>query len=119
LACAFAGVLASGIVSAPLSLHALLLAAIAWVYVGFALLDGRQGNVALEGFVAFAFLALALLSLIYSPYLIAAGFVAHGLWDLIHHSRAVTTSVPTWYPRFCAMYDFAYAGLFVVLGLGT
>jgi hypothetical protein len=119
LACAFAGVLASGIVSAPLSLHALLLAAIAWIYVGFALLDGRQGNVALEGFVAFAFLALALLSLIYSPYLIAAGFVAHGLWDLIHHSRGVTTSVPTWYPRFCAMYDFAYAGLFVVLGLGT
>ena len=63
-----------------------------------------------------ALLAFALLSLIYSPYLIAAGFVAHGLWDLLHHSRGVTTSVPGWYPRFCAMYAFAYAGLFIALG---
>jgi len=118
LACATAALLASGVIPSPLAFHSLLLAAIAWIYVGFALQDGRASAVGLEGVVAFVFFAAALLGLVYTPYLIAVGFVAHALWDLLHHEGAggIGTSLPSWYPRFCAVYDIVHAALFVVLG---
>ena len=118
LACATAALLASGVIPSPLAFHALLLAAIAWIYVGFALQDGRNSAVVLEGVVAFAFFATAMFGLIYAPYLIAAGFVAHALWDVLHHDSAgaIGTSLPPWYPRFCAVYDVVHAALFVALG---
>lgn len=118
LACATGALLASGLIPAPLAFHALLLAAIAWIYVGFALQDGRGSAVGVEGVVAFVFFATALLGFVYTPYLIAVGFVAHALWDLLHHGGAggIGTSVPPWYPRFCAVYDIVHAALFVTLG---
>ena len=118
LACATAALLASGVIPSPLAFHSLLLAAIAWIYVGFSLQDGRGSAVAIEGVVAFGFFVAALLGLVYTPYLIAVGFVAHALWDVLHHDGAggIGTSVPSWYPRFCAVYDIAHAALFVALG---
>ena len=64
------------------------------------------------------FLATALLGLVYTPYLIAVGFVAHALWDILHHDgdTGIGTSVPPWYPRFCAAYDIVHAVLFVAMG---
>ncbi len=118
LACAVAVLLVSGIVPSPVTFHALLLSAITWIYVGFALQDGRGSAVVVEAIVAFVFFVAALLGLVYAPYLIAAAFAAHALWDVLHHDGAagVGTSLPAWYPRFCAVYDVAHAVLFVALG---
>lgn len=118
LACATAAVLATGLVPSPLAFHALLLAAIAWIYVGFALQDGRGSAMVVESLVAFAFFVTALFGLVHAPYVIAAGFVAHALWDVLHHDSVagIGTSLPAWYPRFCAVYDVVHAALFLALG---
>ncbi len=44
-----------------------------------------------------------------SPLLLAAGYAAHGLWDLVHHPRGVTTPVRSWYPPFCVVFDVVLA----------
>lgn len=111
-------VLWSGIVPHPFDFHAVLLAAIAAVYVGFALTDGRLRLVFLETGAAVGFLALVLVGLVGSPMLLALGFMLHGFWDLMHHpKRGIETRLPEWYPPFCAAYDFVHAAFFLLLGI--
>src|SRR5215831_12115953 len=77
--------------------HAVWLAVIGAIYLGFAFADGRPSIVILEMAVATGFLAL------------------HGCWDLLHRPRGITTKLPSWYPPFCAAFDFVFAGLFLGL----
>ena len=87
------------------------------VYFGFAVADGRVRTLFVELPVAGTFLALGTVALwADSPLLLAAGYAAHGLWDLVHHPRAVTTPVPRWYPPFCVVIDVLLA-LFIVAWL--
>lgn len=52
------------------------------------------------------FVSMAAASLWFaSPALPAAGYLAHGVWDVAHHPRAITTAVAGWYPPFCLVYD--------------
>jgi hypothetical protein len=44
-----------------------------------------------------------------SSVILALGYLGHGLWDLIHHRRAVDTVMPWWYVPFCVGYDFVVA----------
>jgi hypothetical protein len=115
------GVIAAALTSAfawssldpdPLAFHAVALAAIAAVYAGFGLTDGRMGVAALEICVATVFLGLALTGLWVAPALVGIGLVLHGLWDLGHRPHGITTRLPGWYPPFCAAYDFAFAAVF-------
>ena len=99
----------------PLAFHAVCLAVIGAIYVGFAFADGRLSIVVLELSVGTGFVVLALLGLWQAPVFIAAGLVLHGAWDLAHRPRAVTTKLPAWYPPFCAAFDFVFAGLFLLL----
>jgi hypothetical protein len=97
--------------------HAVWLAAVGAIYLGFAFADGRPSIVILEMAVATGFLSLAFLGLWLAPAFIAAGLVLHGGWDLVHRPRGITTKLPSWYPPFCAAFDFVLAGLF--LGLAS
>ena len=99
----------------PLAFHTVTLAVIGAIYVGFAFSDGRLPIVILELSFAMVLLVLALLGLWVAPALIAVGLVLHGLWDLAHRPRGITTKLPAWYPPFCAAYDFVFAGAFLVL----
>jgi hypothetical protein len=99
----------------PLAFHAVTLAVIGAIYVGFAFSDGRVPIVILELSVGTAFVVLALLGLWLAPAFVAAGLVLHGFWDLAHRPRGITTKIPGWYPPFCAAYDFVFAGVFVLL----
>ena len=101
-----------------LAYHAVWLAVIGAIYLGFAFLDGRPGIVVLEFSVATVFLVLAFLGLWQAPALIAVGLVLHGFWDLAHRPRGITTKIPAWYPAFCAAFDFVFAGAFFVLARG-
>ncbi|HSF19948.1 MAG TPA: DUF6010 family protein [Vicinamibacteria bacterium] len=96
-----------------LSFHAMWLAVIGAIYVGFGFSDGRVSLAAVELLVATVFLVLAFLGLWLAPGFIAAGLVLHGLWDLAHHPRGVRTKLPAWYPPFCAAFDFVFAGVFL------
>jgi hypothetical protein len=67
------------------TVYALGLAAIAAIYVGFAVADGRPKVIAVESNVAFAFVIVAATAISGSPWLLVAGFVGHGLKDLWQH----------------------------------
>ena len=88
-----------------------LLAIIAAIYVGFAIADGRSTIKWAEISTAVLFIIMALLGLWVSPWILIAGYLAHGLWDWLHHARHIQTEVQAWYPPFCAVYD-------IVVGLG-
>ena len=95
-----------------------VLALIGGVYVGFAAIDGRLSVIAMEVVVALAFALGAMIALLLSPWWIAIGYVAHGIWDWLHHSSAFGHSVPRWYIPLCALYDvLAGVGLLVIWGL--
>lgn len=59
-----------------------LLAGIGFVYLGFAIADGRTSAIAVQIASAAVFLNLASLGVQHeSSLLLGAGFVAHGAWD--------------------------------------
>lgn len=99
----------------PLAFHSICLGAIAAIYLGFACSDGRISIMVLEASIATVFIVLACLGLWLAPVLIAIGLIGHGIWDLAHRPRGVTTKLPAWYPPFCAAYDFVFAGIFLFL----
>ena len=99
----------------PLAFHSVALALIAAIYLGFAFLDGRVSVVVLELAVSGLFITLALLGLWSAPAFIAVGLILHGFWDLAHRPRGIPTKIPSWYPAFCAAYDFVLAGAFLAL----
>jgi hypothetical protein len=89
---------------------AILLAAIAWVYIGFAIADGRVSSIAVQVVAASAFLLAAYYGALWnSSQTLGAGFLAHGLWDYAHHHDRGPTRVRIWYPPFCAVADVVLA----------
>lgn len=97
---------------------ALLLVFAAAVYVGFAELDPGGGRRRLQWAVALAFVAVALLGLQLSPWFLAAGWILHAGWDLLHHRGTVPTRTSAWYPGACLAYDLVVGG-FLALWLST
>jgi hypothetical protein len=93
-----------------LVLLAVLLGLTAGVYVGFGLADGRSWEQGLEIVVALGFFGVAAVGVWVSPLIIAGGFMAHMVWDFLHHPRRITTAVTMWYPPVCAMFDMIIAG---------
>ena len=91
-------------------LLAILLGMIASVYLGYALNDGRLRAFQAEyvGMVAFAALATVALARS-SALLLALGYLAHGLWDLVHHRRGLEVRMPWWYVPLCLGYDTVVA----------
>ena len=91
-------------------LLAIVLGALAAVYVGAALATGRTPQRLVEGLAAGAFVALATLGVWRSPLFLVVGYLAHGLWDLAHHQQGIPTRVTAWWPPFCLVYDWVMAG---------
>ena len=102
----------SSLIPNPLAFHSVVLAVIGAIYLGFALNDGRLAIMVLEGLVGTAFLVLAFLGLWWAPAVVGIGLVLHGIWDILHRPRLITTKLPVWYPAFCAAWDFVFAGAF-------
>ena len=98
----------------PATLHALYIAFIAAVYIGFAVADGRPRVIAVETSVAAAFLALAATGVTGSAWLLVAGYAFHGVKDLWQH-RTRFVAGTRWWPPFCATIDFLVA---LVLAVG-
>jgi hypothetical protein len=95
------------------TVYALGLAAIAFIYIGFAVADGRRRVVAAESTVATAFVVVAAAAVTGSPWLLVAGLAGHGVKDLWQHRRQFVANT-RWWPPFCLVVDWTAAAIIAV-----
>jgi hypothetical protein len=95
------------------TVYAVGLVGIAFVYIGFAVADGRPKVIAVESGVTFGFVVVSAAAITGSPWLIVAGFVGHGLKDLWQH-RTHFVAGTRWWPPFCMVVDWVVAAILVV-----
>ena len=98
---------------ASLGFAAVLVALIAGVYFGFAVMNGSARDQFVEFNVTSGFTVAALLGLLLLPILLPLAYFGHGLWGLAHHNRARLSLVriPRWYVPWCVVID-------VIIGTG-
>ena len=97
----------------PATVYALSLVAIAFVYLGFAVADGRWKVIALETSVAAVLVVIAAAAITGSAWLLVVGLAGHGLKDWWQH-RSHYVANTRWWPPFCAAVDFVVAALIAV-----
>lgn len=105
---------------AELTIYAAGLSVAALVYVVSAFAVGAApARLAVEfaGLLTFSLVALA--GLKWSPLLLALGWAAHALWDLLLHAGVHPHVVPDWYRLLCAGFDFALAAYLAALSRRT
>ena len=100
-----------------LDLLAVQLAAIAAVYAGSSLAGNALGVFAAEFVGVAAFVTIALFGRWGAPGLLAAGYLGHVGWDLIHEVGVLPTFLPDWYAPFCLGYDGVFAGFIAAVFL--
>jgi hypothetical protein len=93
--------------------YAVGLAAIAFVYIGFAVADGRARVIVVECVVAMAFVLVATAGIKGSAWLLAIGFAAHGAKDAWQERRQFVSGT-RWWPPFCAAVDWVVASIIVM-----
>ena len=88
-----------------ITLLALLLMAIAAIYVGFAIASNEPKAIIIESVVAIIYLYAIALGLMWSAWVLVVGYFAHGAWDWVHH-HDFGTDTPAWYIPACVIYDW-------------
>jgi hypothetical protein len=98
---------------ASLGFAAVLIALIAGVYFGFAVMNGSGRDQFVEFSITGLFTVAGLLGLLFWPILLPLAYFAHALWDFAHHNRAKLplVAIPQWYVPWCVVID-------VIVGLG-
>lgn len=98
---------------ASLGFAAVLIALIAGIYFGFAVVNGSARDQFVEFNVTGGFTVAALLGLLLWPILLPLAYFGHALWDLAHHNRAhfSLVRIPRWYVPWCVVID-------VIIGVG-
>jgi Family of unknown function (DUF6010) len=102
---------------ASLGFAAVLIALIAGIYFGFAVMNGSARQQMIEFNVAGLFAVAGLLGLLYWPVLLSLAYFAHAAWDFAHHNRArfSLVEIPRWYVPWCVIIDMIIgAGLLFV-----
>ncbi|MHA7224363.1 hypothetical protein ACX80S_18995 [Arthrobacter sp. RHLT1-20] len=94
----------------PSTVYAVGLIAIASVYIGFAVADGRRHVLIVEIAVTLAFVVVSCMAITGTPWLLVAGLAAHGLKDLWQH-RFQFVANTRWWPPYCAAVDFVAAAI--------
>ena len=95
------------------TVYALGLVGIAFIYIGFAVADGRPKVIAVESGVTFFFVVVAAAAVTATPWLLVAGLFGHGVKDLWQH-RTHFVAGTRWWPPFCLVVDWVVAGILVV-----
>ena len=89
-------------------------------YMLFGLLAGDSKLVLLELVYGLPFVVLGMVCFrlrgIWMVYLLAFGWLAHGVYDYAHDQLFVNPGVFSWYPSFCALIDVLVAVYLVVQG---
>ena len=92
------------------TVYALGLVGIAFIYVGFAVADGRARVIAVESTVTFGFVVVAAAAVTGSPWLLVIGLAGHGIKDLWQH-RSHFVANTRWWPPFCMTVDWVVAAI--------
>lgn len=98
-----------------LELLAAILVAAGVVYMGAALSTGRKSVIRVEVVTGSGFVAAALIGLWFSPALLGAGYLAHAVWDYLHHPLKMGAKAGSWFPPFCLVYDIAVGGYILLM----
>jgi hypothetical protein len=98
---------------ASLAFAAILIALIAGIYFGFAVMNGSPRDQMVEFNITGLFATAGLLGLLYWPVVLPLAYFAHACWDLAHHNRAhlPLVAIPRWYVPWCVVID-------VIVGTG-
>jgi len=98
---------------ASLGFAAVLIALIAGIYFGFAVVNGSPRDQFVEFNMSGAFAVAGLLGLLYWPLLLPLAYFGHAAWDLAHHNRwrLPLVAIPQWYVPWCVVID-------VIVGTG-
>ncbi len=97
------------------SFYPTVLIVVAAYYVLFAAMGGSGRAVLVESFVMVGFGVVAAVGFRGNLWLVAAGLIGHGVFDVFHVRLALTTSTPPWWPAFCMAADVALGGFLVLL----
>lgn len=103
--------------SASLAFAAIVIALIAGIYFGFAVMNGSPREQWIEFNVTGLFALSGLLGLLLWPLLLPLAYFAHALWDLAHHNRSKLSlvAIPQWYVPWCVVIDVIVgAGLLLI-----
>jgi hypothetical protein len=92
------------------TVYALGLVGIAFIYIGFAVADGRWIVLAVESGVASAFVIIAAAAITGTPWLLVVGLAGHGIKDLWQHRRQFVANT-RWWPPFCLVVDWVAAAI--------
>ena len=95
------------------TVYALGLVAIASIYIGFAVADGRRTVLAVEVGVASMFVIIAAAAITGTPWLLVIGLAGHGLKDLWQH-RSHFVANTRWWPPFCRVVDWVAAAIIAI-----
>lgn len=90
------------------------LIAIATYDVLFAVMGGSTSALLIESVLVTMFVAISLLGLRLSPWILVGGFAAHGLADLVHDGFSPEAGIPAWWPGFCCAFDIVMAAVLAV-----
>jgi hypothetical protein len=96
------------------TVHALTIALIAAVYIGFAVADGRPKVILVEAAVATMFVVLAATAVTGTAWLLVIGYAGHGIKDLWQHRHHFVANT-RWWPPFCLAVDWVVAATLIVL----
>ena len=81
------------------------LVVIASLYVLFAVMAGSMQALRAELVGTALFLVAVVIGFRRNLWIVAAGLVAHGLYDFVHSFVIDNPGMPAWWPAFCGAYD--------------
>ena len=93
------------------SIYALTLAGIGFLYVGYTWTD--IPTVIITSIQAIVFVLIAYYGLVKNPYILAAGYFLHGLWDIVYPFWGNIALIPPHYDWFCMSLDFT-VGIYLI-----
>lgn len=92
------------------ALYPAILVVIASYYGLYAVLGGSNTTIVLEVLTGLVFVAIAAVGFRANLWIVAAGTVGHGVFDIFHHLIIDNPGLPRWWPMFCMSID-------IVLGI--
>jgi hypothetical protein len=84
-------------------------------YILFAAMGAGWQTLVIEMVFASAFFVLAVIGFKRTIWVVIAGFVAHGVFDLVRSPFISNPGVPRWWPGFCMAYDVALGAMLVAM----
>jgi 4-amino-4-deoxy-L-arabinose transferase-like glycosyltransferase len=96
---------------------AVVIALIAGVYFGFAVMNGSPRDQFVEFNVTGLFTVAGLVGLLLWPLVIPLAYFGHAAWDFAHHGRLrlPLVAIPAWYVPWCVVIDVIVgAGLLLI-----